>query len=296
MTDSSQGVRAPLIERSALQQQFGTDDNLRLRQDTHDQYSVPRVDFAEWVLTHYAWQGSERVLDVGTGSGRYFDWIHQHRPHTSYVGLDMFEGMLVGHAGHGRLLCSEAAALPFADHSFDIVMANHMLYLVPDIHAVLREIRRVLRPKGVVIAATNSVQTMPEFNALFRRAVTLLSTPGGAYNSGPPASFSSFTLENGPQILHRHFYAVVRHDLPQALVFETPEPALAYLESLRSVREPHLPERVLWEDVMDVMREQIERVIAHFGELVVQKISGALVASEDGGFIGPFVAKRNHHE
>jgi ubiquinone/menaquinone biosynthesis C-methylase UbiE len=292
MTDSSHDVKAPLIERSALRQQFGTDDNLRLRQDTHDQFSVPKVDFAAWVLTHYAWRGDERVLDVGTGSGRYYNWIAQHRPQVAYVGLDVFEGMLNGHRGRGRVLSAEAENLPFADGTFDVVMANHMLYLLPDIDMALREIRRVLTPKGVLIAATNSVQTMPEFNALFRRAVTLLSTPGGAYNAGPPASFSSFTLENGPQILRRHFFAIVRHDLPQALVFETAEPALAYLESLRSVREPHLPERVQWEDVMDVMREQIDRVIAHFGELVVQKISGTLIASDQGGFIGPFSALR----
>jgi hypothetical protein len=78
---------------------------------------------------------------------------------------------------------------------------------------------------------------------------------------------------------------VVRHDLPQALVFEKAEPALAYIDSGRSMREGLLPPGVRWEEVMLVMREQIDRVISYFGELVVNKISGVLIATDSGDFI-----------
>ena len=57
---------------------------------------------------------------------------------------------------------------------------------------------------------------------------------------------------------------------------------MAYIESMRSLREPQLPETILWDDLMLVMREQVSRVLSHFGELVVNKISGVLVAIQSG--------------
>ncbi|HVU14992.1 MAG TPA: hypothetical protein VHD90_27150, partial [Phototrophicaceae bacterium] len=66
-------------------------------------------------------------------------------------------------------------------------------------------------------------------------------------------------------------------------------PVMAYLESTRSTREPQLPDSILWDDLMLVMREQVSRVISHFGELTVNKVSGVLIASNQGGFIQEFV-------
>jgi ubiquinone/menaquinone biosynthesis C-methylase UbiE len=43
---------------------------------------------------------------------------------------------------------ADAQALPFRDASFDAVIANHMLYHVPDISRSLGEVRRVLKPSG----------------------------------------------------------------------------------------------------------------------------------------------------
>jgi hypothetical protein len=40
---------------------------------------------------------------------------------------------------------------------------------------------------------------------------------------------------------------------------------------------------------MMVMREQFSRVIAHFGELIINKLAGVLIASDRGGFINEYV-------
>ena len=85
----------------------------------------------------------------------------------------------------------------------------------------------------------------------------------------------------------------MRYDLPSTLVFPSIEPVMAYLESTRSIREPQLPETIHWDDLMLVMREQISRVLNHFGELVVNKVTGVLVASDEGGFIREFALRLN---
>ena len=275
---------------NVVRKQYASDVYLRIRQETHEQYSVPRINFPEWVLSRIQWRGDEQVLDVGSGAGVYYNQLHHDHPSVSYRAVDQSMGMLRLHSAQGAITRGDAQSLPYADQSFDVVMTNHMLYHVPDIELALSEVRRVLKPNGVLIAATNSIQSMPEFHALFRRAMLLLSSPGQIYSQPPLPAQINFALENGTRMLARHFYAVVRHDLPSTLVFPTIEPVMAYIESTRAIREPQLPESILWDDLMLVMRDQIDRVLSHFGELVVNKVSGVLVASNQGGFIHDFVA------
>lgn len=61
---------------------------------------------------------------------------------------------------------ADAQALPFRDASFDAVIANHMLYHVPDIPRALGEVRRVLKPSGFCYAATMGVANMREVDEL----------------------------------------------------------------------------------------------------------------------------------
>lgn len=279
----------PNNDPDAVRRQYASDAHLRVRLETHEQYTVPKVNFPEWVLQRLQWRGDERVLDIGSGVGSYFDCLRQDWPDVSYYAIDQSPGMLRQHPARGVLAVADAQALPFADHSFDVVMANHMLYHVPDIERAVLEARRVLKPDGIFMAATNSLQSMPEFHALFRRGMLLLSTPGKIYSQPPLPAQTSFALENGTRILARYFYAVVRHDLPSTLVFPSIEPVMAYLESTRSIREPQLPDTINWDDLMLVLRDQVGRVMNHFGELVVNKVSGVLIASNEGGFIREYV-------
>jgi SAM-dependent methyltransferase len=277
----------PGYDPDSLRQQYATDEALRIRQETHELYTVPKVDFPAWVVSLVDWRGDETLLDVGSGPGNYYPTFQSRWPDVGYTALDFSMGMMEKHPARGKIAQADAQFLPFPDQSFDVVMANHMLYHVPDIDQAISEFRRVLKPDGLLVAATNSMHTMPEFQALFRRAIVLLSATG---NSQPPLpEHNPFSLENGTRRLSRHFYAVVRYDLPSTLVFSKSEPIIAYLESCRFFREPQLPADVSWDDLMMVMREQINRLLSHFGELVVNKVSGALIASDRGGFIHEYI-------
>lgn len=283
---------APFYDRDALRQQYCTNELLRLRQETHERFSVPAVDFPAWVLKHIQWRGDEQVLDVGTGSGFYYERMRALAPAARFTGIDQAMGMLTAHPAAPSLAQAEATRLPFADGIFDVVMANHMLYHVPDIDSAIAEMKRVLKPDGLLLTATNSYNTMPEFTALFRRAVMLLTNPGTPYTQPLTPVHYPYALENGARQLSRHFFAVVRYDLPQMLVFYSAEPALAYFASWRSMREPLLPDEVRWDDVMLLMREQIDRMLEGTGELTAAKLSGALVATDRGGFIEPYMSRR----
>jgi len=276
-----------------LRQQYADDRHLRVRQEIHEQYSIPNVDFAAWVLERGALGGQKRVLDVGVGGGSYCRAIREYYPESDYVATDFSYGILARHEMSNKRVVCDAQQLPFADGTFDVVMANHMLFPVQDIEQAIREFKRMLKSDGLLLTATNSIQTMPEFQALFRRALLLLSNhvrPNSPYLMPP---HDAFTLENGVRRLARHFFAVVRHDLPSALVFPETEPVMVYLDSMRSFREDTLPPDITWEALMEAMFDQVNRVITLQGELVVNKLSGVLVASDSGGFISEY-HKRLH--
>lgn len=276
-----------------VRKHYSTDDHLRVRQEIHDEYTVPDRSFAEWILDRIPWHGGERVLDVGCGNGLYYTRLTNRGQEMDYYGLDLMETMVEHHplaSDKTRILIGDAETLPFPDDSFDIVMANHMLHHVGDIEAALQEFRRVLAPGGLAVIATNSMATMPELQVLMRRAIVLLTRSGAATVRAPEMPTDRFALENGIRLLSRHFYAIVRHDLPGALVFPDVNPAMEYLESTRDLREAALPDDVVWEDVMMIMRQQINQLIKHLGELVINKQAGVLIASDDGRFIGEKIA------
>lgn len=283
------------IDRDNLMKRAYVDErHLETRIRTHELYTVPQFSFPEWVLgQHQYWQGNEWILDVGCGMGAYVEQSLQCVPDGHLFSTDLSYGMVdrarqnnVGE--QASFFVQDAQNIAFPDNVFDVVLANHMLYHVPDLHGALDEIHRVLKPDGVIITAVNSQFTMLEFATLKRRALTLLGYP-------PPdeettISHEGFDLENASVKLARHFRGVVRFEIPSALVFQQPQPVIDYVNSMRSLDEDNLPAGIAWEDYMMVMTNQIDRLVSHFGELVINKLSGVLIASDEGGFAAKYFA------
>jgi len=273
-----------------VRKQYANDENLRIRQEIHTTYTVPKINFNEWVLDSVHWHGDERVLDVGSGAGTYYPLLKARMPDVSYHGIDLSPGMLAKHPNKGVVTVSDAQKLPYADNTFDVLMANHMMYHLNDVDEAIIEFRRVLKPSGVLMVATNSVQTMPELQVLMRRAILLLTRTGGTQVKPPTPASNLFALENGCRHLARHFYAVMRNDIPSKLVFPEIDPLMRYLESTRPLREPQLPADVNWDDVMMIMQQQVTHLVNHLGELVINKLAGVLLATDRGDFIDNFVS------
>jgi SAM-dependent methyltransferase len=274
----------PRTDRDVLTKEtYGTDEHLTVRYQTHERYSFPKVDFHQWVLDAIMWRGDEWVLDVGAGPGNYADQICARIPDGRLVLGDLSFGMVRQAAQEcgGEVLNFDAQQLPFPDATFDVVLANHMLYHVPHIDRALAEIRRVLRPEGCVVAATNSsIHHLTEFDTLARRACTLLGYPKQKFK--PP--HSAFSLESGSAMIARYFRAVARYDHPGSFRFNEIDPVLAYIDSTRTLHVFELPTEIEWDEFMGVMRKQITRLIRAFGELQVQKLAGVLVGTNAGGF------------
>jgi SAM-dependent methyltransferase len=123
------------------------------------------------------------VLEIGIGTGSN---LGAYRPEATIHGIDVSPAALsvaagkVSRGGHDvTLVEGDAAALPFADGSFDTVVATFVLCSVADAHAALREARRVLRPGGQIRLLEHARAHRPAIAALQRR-----SAPAWARVSG----------------------------------------------------------------------------------------------------------------
>lgn len=134
----------------AVQTHYASADGLRARQEVHRLYTVgPTLEGA--VDAALPLVGTESLLDVGTGSGDFPARL-LYQGHTGrLVGVDVVAGMVErAKAAHPCLefVLADAMALPFADSSFDVVSARHMIYHVPNPNQALEEFLRVLKPGG----------------------------------------------------------------------------------------------------------------------------------------------------
>ncbi|MGC4864110.1 class I SAM-dependent methyltransferase [Micromonospora sp. DT53] len=115
-----------------------------------------------------------------------------------------------------------AMDLPYDAAAFDVVTARHMLYHVPDVRRALAECRRVLRSEGVFAAVVNRPGATPRVSALVAEVVS------SAGIDIPIVPNSRVHGDNLPEMIESTFGAVAVHRYDNALVFDRPEPVIAF--------------------------------------------------------------------
>jgi malonyl-CoA O-methyltransferase len=118
----------------------------------------------------------QAALDRGCGTGAGARAIKRQFPRARVTAADLAAPMLEEARRHSRfwrpIHCTHADArhLPFEAATFDLVFTNLMLQWVQPLDAALREIRRVLRPGGLLLASSFGPLTLQELRAAWAAA------------------------------------------------------------------------------------------------------------------------------
>jgi SAM-dependent methyltransferase len=208
--------------------EYRTLDPLATRIEAHRLYSETPDDVEAAVRAAAGLTGAEDVLDVGCGTGSFLRGLAAGGHTGALAGVDTSLAAVSGLASADGITASLADAmhLPFADATFDVVTARHMLYHVEDVDLALREANRVLRPGGVFAATVNHPGAKPH---VFRLVAEVVAEVG---IDVAPARGARVHSDNLPDLIERVFGGVetVRHD--NALVFKRPEQVVSYAVAL----------------------------------------------------------------
>ncbi len=205
--------------------QYRDGSKLDIRAALHERFSTSAASFPDFAASLLRWRSDLAVLECGTGTGRFWDNVSAPRT-ISLTLTDLSPGMVeaavdrAGDNGFDQVTGQECDVqdLPFEDRSFDLAIANHMLYHTPDPDRAVAELARVLRPDGTLLAATNGIGHMREMN----EAVVEV------FGQRPEETHQVFGIDTGEARLRECFGAITWHAFDNDLVVDDPAAAIAY--------------------------------------------------------------------
>lgn len=223
-----------LSDPQYLHKQYQDASNLNARIRLHREFSTNPYSWQHWLFDRFAFSPGCRVLELGCGPGTLWVENADRIPSdAAFLLSDLSEGMVAQSRSALESLfpnfefqAIDAQEIPMSDERFDVVIASHMLYHIPNLEKALGEIQRVLKPGGRLYASTAGRNNLKENRELVTRFDSQLASQIGL-------SADSFTLENGAARLGAFFSSVTRFDYPNALEVTDAEVLTAYLLSGR---------------------------------------------------------------
>jgi SAM-dependent methyltransferase len=186
-----------------VQWEYASEERLAKRNQTYRELTEGVIP-EEAVFEAIREAGPERFLDVGCGMGELAERVQQELT-AAVAAIDISPRMVELTRARGvDAQVADVQELPFETGSFDCVAANWILHHVPDLDRGVRELARVLRPGGRLVAATLGDGNMQELWDLL----------GGEVTAG-----LSFGYGNGEAALAPHFTAIERREANGTVVF-----------------------------------------------------------------------------
>ena len=209
-----------LNDPAVVREEYATEAGLETRRSLYRDRGGP--DAREEAFRAIVELAPRDVLEVGCGPGELSERISQELG-AFVVAVDVSERMVELARDRGvDARVGDVQDLPFADGTFDCVVAAWMLYHVPDVGRGLDEIARALRPAGHLVAVTTSEEHLGEARAT-----------AGVDMRGQ----SAFSRENGAAQLARYFSHVERRDIDAPVIFSSHVEVRKYIASMVTMRE-----------------------------------------------------------
>ena len=215
----------------SLSMQYKNATNISARIRLHRDYSVNQEGWFPWLFSNLHLKPGMKILELGAGNGALWSQnIAKVSKNVTIVLSDISEGILadarktIGDHPQFQYSVFNAQKIPFADNTFDLVIANHMLFYCDDIPKALQEVQRVLKPGATFTCSTYSQKHMHEITDLvqnYNANIVLSSTK----------LYERFGLDNGRQILKPYFKDISCHKYQDAIELSDSMPIISYILS-----------------------------------------------------------------
>lgn len=222
------------LDKSWLEQ-YENASNLRARIRIHELYSTNKTGWMEWFFKQLDIPDTSSILELGCGDASLWSKNFDNIPNGWNITLTDFSlGMLKDakknledKSKRFSFKIVDAHSIPFETESFDVVIANHMLYHLSDIDTALSEIYRVLKPGGYFFASTVGKNHMAEM-----RSIASEFDSDALTSTGWKSLTQKFQLENGMEQLNKYFNDVKLKRYDDNLIVTKPEPIIDYILSM----------------------------------------------------------------
>lgn len=258
-------IDSDAMERS-LKTQYQNAANITARIRLHSLYSTNPLGWFVWLYQQASIQDGLKILEIGCGNGALWQQnLSVLPPHVQIVLSDISAGMIHDvqnrFRNDARFSCMvfDAAHMPFDDNTFDLVIANHMLFYCNDLSQVLQECARVLKVNGHLEASTYSSRHMKEITELvqsFSPQIVL----------SKDKLYEKFGLDHGAQLLSPYFRDIERRKYQDSIVLHEAEPLIAYILSCHGNQNQLLLDRY-----------------KEFHDYVVKMTAGGFTITKDAG-------------
>lgn len=179
-------------------QQYKNSSNLAARIKLHDKFSTNKQGWFFWFFDLLGLNSGESILELGCGNASLWLRNVDRIPKNCKITLtDVTSGMVEDAKKNlgdykNRFIIGEADAqsIPYMDDSFDVVIADHMFYLIGDRKKALSEINRVMKPGGRLYISTIGSTHLKELKQLLTSFKTGLQLSDIDFSE-------EFGLENG---------------------------------------------------------------------------------------------------
>ncbi len=256
------------------EQQYKTHQNLSNRMNLWS-YGTNPESLHKWIFNKIQLQEHERVLELGCGTGQLWLENFKNVPSTCSIVLSDFSENMLSEAKKNlkplnlpiKFQAIDAEKIPYPNQNFDVVVACHMLYHLPNIKRALISINHVLKPGGRFIATTISQKHIQELKNFLSKF--------GLYSEEKMKLFSDFRYETGREVLKPFFEGIELYEYINQVNIISVGPLMRYIESMTLMEDyPN------FQEIKPQVEEAIVKILENDLEFKIMGISGLFKAKK----------------
>lgn len=260
-----------------VDEQYRSSDNLERRINIHS-FSTSEENWFDWLYDRIDFKENQKILELGCGTGLLWEHNIKKLPDNLEIILsDNSQGMIDQtkttlekyadylHEKNIKIsyLVADASTLELNKDSFDIIIANHMLYHVANLANCLSNVSMALKPSGKFYCSTvgdNHMKELHDLVADFRCGIKI-EVPFDNITAG-------FRIENGMEKLKAYFESVECEIQDNALIVDDEDVIFNYVYSYPG-NAPFILDKY-GEDFRKLIRNAMEKE----GAMYIQKVAG----------------------